>query len=246
MPQSAQHKAKISRGVKAYHACARSKGCGKGANKSLTAVKKKAKEDSKAKKKQLDKMKADAKKKLQQRLKERAKAKKKPVKKPVKKPEKKPRKRVFAKRRNKKEMEETRRMMMEDKNVNKIPVKKPAKKPVKKKPKTPFNKAKEFLWMRVILDSEAEDIYTEYIWDNLRSKKEREAWEEDGTLDEFSDKRVNQLRNGLKKFVEAKAKKEYDKLTGKSDKEIRKILMMKFMGEEMDDDELKEYNLFIF
>jgi len=29
MPQSAQHKAKISKGVKAYHACARSKGCGK-------------------------------------------------------------------------------------------------------------------------------------------------------------------------------------------------------------------------
>ncbi len=237
MPQSAQHKAKIARGVRAYHACARSKGCGKGAKKNLTAVKKRAKEDSKAKKKQLEKMKADAKAKLQRRLKERAK------KKPVKKPEKQPRKRTFAKRRNKKEMAEARRMMMEDKNVNKIPVKKPAKKPVKKTPKTPFNKAKEFLWMRHILDSEAEDYYTQYISENLRSKKERELWDENVSLEGFSSKRVNQLRNGLKKFVEAEVKKEYDKLTGKSDKEIRKILMMKFMGEEIDDDELKDMDL---
>lgn len=75
MPQTAQHKAKISKGVKEYHACARRKGCGKGAKQNLAAIKKKAKEDSKAKQKQLKKMKAEAKAKLQRRLKERAKKK---------------------------------------------------------------------------------------------------------------------------------------------------------------------------
>lgn len=33
MPHTANHKSKISKGVKAYHACARSKGCGKGKKK---------------------------------------------------------------------------------------------------------------------------------------------------------------------------------------------------------------------
>ena len=150
------------------------------------------------------------------------------------------RKRQFSNRRNKKEMEETERMMMEDKDTNKISVKKSVKKPMKNKQKTGFNNAKEFLWMKYVLDNEADDYYSQYISENLRSKKERELWYENASLEEFSNKRANQLINGLKKFVEAEVKKEYDKLTGKSDKEIRKILMMKFIGEEIDDDELKD------
>jgi flagellar motility protein MotE (MotC chaperone) len=77
MPQSAEHKAKIASGVRAYHACARSKGCGKGAKKSVTAVRKKAARREDKERRQLDKMKAEAKVKLQRRLEER----KKPVKK---------------------------------------------------------------------------------------------------------------------------------------------------------------------
>ena len=72
MPQSAEHKAKIASAVREYHACARSKGCGKGVKKKVDAVKKKAMKFSKAKKTELDKKKAQAKARLQKRLKEHA------------------------------------------------------------------------------------------------------------------------------------------------------------------------------
>jgi len=162
-------------------------------------------------------------------------------------PAQKQRKRVFAKRRNKKEMAEARAMGMEDKDAFKMkePERKPAKKPApaSSSAKTPFSKAKEFLWMKHILDAEADENYSEYISSHLRGKKEKEEWEDTQSLYYFSDKRSTQLINGLLKFTEAEVKKEYDKLTGKSDKEIRRILMDEYLGEQMDDDEIKDLHL---
>jgi hypothetical protein len=232
MPLSQTHKNKISKGVKSYHACAKAKGCGK----KKPVAKKVAK-------------KPVAKKKMDTPALRRAIAKEQARKKPFTIPKKKvkkkkqPRKKGFAKRRTKKEMEEARRMMMEDKNVNKIPVKKPAKKPVKKKAKTPFKKAMEFLWMKHLLDGLIDNEI--YGWvDEYGTKKDKENWEEgDSTFNDFSRKRRNLIINKVKKPKMKKLKDEYDKLIreGKTDTQIRKKLQMKFLGEELDDEEVDVY-----
>lgn len=237
-----------SEGLKKYHACCRENSCGQTNKKKVASVKKKFEKEQKSKKEDLTKAQADAKKRLEERLK-----KKKESKMDIntfmgkKKPAQKQRKRVFAKRRNKKEMAEARAMGMEDKDAFKMkePERKPAKKPApaSSSSKTPFSKAKEFLWLKHILDAEADENYSEYIPSHLRGKKEKEDWEDTQSLIYFSDKRSTQLINGLLKFTEAKVKKEYDKLTGKSDKEIRRILMEEYLGEQMDDDEMKDLHL---
>ncbi len=133
---------KISKGVKAYHACARSKGCGrkKSVAKKATAIQNRFKKDARTDKILERTMKAKAKSKLQQRLRDRKKKKMKAqgtsdrtnerqgeeimeLKKKVAKG--KPRR----KRRTKAQMAEARGMGMEDRDAPKKPVKsKPTRK----------------------------------------------------------------------------------------------------------------------